>query len=138
LVGYVFVIGAEKRGFDPMSTDSGLKSVHSIGTAGDPMPGSPGIPAGRIGIADDPNEQSNINEFPLVVFTAFDVERAGPEPPGSSGFFHMYAEVGPDVGESSKMYAFSVPRIEVTKGRALVVTVPAKVMNPEFGDPPCV
>ena len=56
------------------------------------MPGSAGMPA--------VNVASNMNELPVVDPMASDVERVGPEPPGSSGFFQMYAPTGPLVGES--------------------------------------
>jgi hypothetical protein len=90
------------------------------------MPGSPGIPAVKVA--------SKMNEFPVIERTAFDVERVGPDPPESSGFFQIYPDTGPEVGESSKMYAVNVPRIEVTVGRALVVTVTDRANEPEFDE----
>jgi hypothetical protein len=94
------MIGAAKTALLPDATLSGVRTVHSIGTVGLPTPASPGIPAGSGGVAALPNEQSKINEFPDVLPSASEVERVGPEPPGSSGFFQIYAETGPDVGES--------------------------------------
>ena len=65
-----------------------------------PAPGNPGIPGGSAGEADVPNEQSNINELPVVEPTASEVVRAEPDPPESPEFFQIYADTGPDVGES--------------------------------------
>jgi hypothetical protein len=91
-VVYGLVIGAAKTGLDPTFTLSEFKVAHSIGAEGEPIPGDPGIP--------EENVASNIKEFPVVLPIASELERVGPEPPGSSGFFQIYPEVGPLVGES--------------------------------------
>jgi hypothetical protein len=73
-----------------------------------------------------------MNEFPVEVPAASEIERVGPEPPGSSGFLQIYAEVGPTVGESPKYDMLMVPNVDVTIGRAAVVTVEMRVMLPEL------
>src|SRR5208337_4683050 len=99
-------MGAAKTALLPTATDSGLRSVHSIGFKSTfvlleiSLPGSPGIPAARGGTQAEPKDASKINEFPVVEPTASEVERVGPEPPESPGFFQMYDATGPDVGES--------------------------------------
>jgi hypothetical protein len=53
------------------------------------LPGSPGMPAASGGTQDDPKDASKIKEFPVVDPTASEVERVGPDPPESPGFFQM-------------------------------------------------
>ena len=84
--------GAANTATLPDATLSGVKVNHCIGSFSLPVPGSAGMPA--------VNVASNMNELFVVLPLAFDVERVGPEPPGSSGFFQMYDATGPEFGES--------------------------------------
>ena len=93
------VIGEGNTGASPTTALSGEIENHSIGTLGEPIPGRPGIPAGCGGTALEPKDASKMNEFPVVLPAAFDVERGMP-PPVSPGFFQMYEPVGPEMGES--------------------------------------
>jgi len=73
--------GAGKTGTAPVATLSEFNVYQSIAAASVPVPGRAGIPAVKVA--------SKMNEFPVVVPFAFDMDRVGPDPDGSSGFFQI-------------------------------------------------
>jgi len=118
------MIGAANTGILPVLTEFEFSWNHCIEMFPLPIPGSPGIPAANVA--------SKIKEFPVEVPAASEIERVGPDPPGSSGFLQIYADVGTTVGESPKYDMLMVPNVDVTTGRAFVVTVELRVMLPEL------
>ena len=84
-------MGEANTGMLPTTALSALSEDHCIAISSVPTPGSPGMP--------EVNVASKMKEFPPVFPMAFEMDRAVP-PPVSPGFFQMYLDTGPDVGES--------------------------------------